>query len=312
MMSEAHQRSLTPLSHDSVASSSRFREHLSIIMHAPGQVIERSHFSPDSSTGSSKRDSTLGGSTVHASSRSRPHDPEKGLTGGSSTLSASPGIRDRFTRLFLDLRAGLRDGRRSAADAASPLPGILFPSKMPEWQPLNVRKQAAECACHSQPPPTTRIQRLRNRALLTALVVFLLYLFINVTILNVRSFSSSRFPASASAGAAIPPASAPATTDTLPADTQQCISQYTLNAPSDPTEYPCGQCLPLLVALPPSATAVYPAALEATQFCGLRSIWEDAGQQGQAALEAGGWVKDVKFCTWTGVLCDGTGRVSSL
>jgi hypothetical protein len=58
--------------------------------------------------------------------------------------------------------------------------------------------------------------------------------------------------------------------------------------------------------------SLYPVARDATQFCGLRSIWEDAGQQGQAGLEDGGWAKDVKFCTWSGVRCNGAGRVSSL
>ncbi len=246
---------------------------------------------------------------MHGSSRSRPHDPEKGFTGHSSMPSTSSSIRDRFTRLFLDLRASLKDGNRSPADVSPPPPPDV--AHMPEWRPLNVRKQPPQCVCHSQPPSPTPMQRLRNRALLAILAVFLLYLFINMTVLNVRSFSSSQLPASTAAAAA-PPASAPATTDALPADTRQCISQYTLNAPSNPTGYPCGTCLPLLAVLPPSATAVYPAALAATQFCGLRSLWEDAGQQGQTGLEAGGWVKDVRFCTWAGVRCDGAGRVSSL
>ena len=85
-----------------------------------------------------------------------------------------------------------------------------------------------------------------------------------------------------------------------------------LDAPSDPTGYPCGTCLPLLAAVPANASLVYPVARDGTVFCGLRSIWEDAGQQGQAGLEAGGWVKDIKFCTWSGVRCNGAGRVSSL
>ena len=299
-MSRTHQRSLTP---SSVASSSRFREHLSIAMPPQSQAIERSHFSPDSSTAPSERDSTLRGST-YGSSRSRPLDLEKGPVGGSSMHNASsPSIRDRFTRLFLDLRASLKDGNRSAVPSP---PGVAHLPKMPEWPPLNVRKQTPQCVCHSQ---QSRTQRMRNRALLAALAVFLLYLFINVIVLNVRSFSSPRLPASF---VIAPPASAPTTTDALPADTQQCISQYMIDAPSNPTGYPCDTCLPLLAALPPSATVVYPAALAATQFCGLRSLWEDAGQQGQAALEAGDWVNDVKFCTWAGVRCDGTGRVSSL
>jgi hypothetical protein len=98
----------------------------------------------------------------------------------------------------------------------------------------------------------------------------------------------------------------------LSANAQQCITQYTLNAPNDPKGYPCSTCLPLLVAVPTNDSTIYPVARDATQFCGLRSIWEDAGQQGQAALEAGGWVKDVRFCTWSGVRCNGAGRVSSL
>jgi hypothetical protein len=109
-----------------------------------------------------------------------------------------------------------------------------------------------------------------------------------------------------------PPASTPTNTMMFSAGTQQCITQFMLNAPSDPTGYPCSTCLPLLTAVPANATAVYPVARDATQFCGLRSIWEDAGQQGQAGLEAGGWVKDVKFCAWNGVRCNGAGRVSSL
>ncbi|KAI9441516.1 hypothetical protein H4582DRAFT_1933213 [Lactarius indigo] len=306
-MSRTHQRSLTPLSQHSVASSSRFKEHLSIAVPPSDPAIERSHFSPDSLTWPPERDSTLGGSTMYSSSRPRPLDPEKGLTGHSSIPSTSSSIKDRFTRLFHDLRMSLRDGNRSAADLGPPPPGV---GHMPEWRPLNVRKQPPQCVCHSQQPPPTRMQRLRDRALLAALAVFLLYLFINVTVLDVRSFSSSQLPASLAVAA--PPASAPTTTDQLPANTQQCISQYTLNAPSNPTGYPCGTCLPLLAALPPSATAVYPAALDATQFCGLRSLWEDAGQQGRTGLEAGGWVKDVRFCTWAGVRCDGAGRVSSL
>ena len=98
----------------------------------------------------------------------------------------------------------------------------------------------------------------------------------------------------------------------LSADTEQCIDQYTLNAPGNPTGYPCNMCLPLLAAVPSNATAAYPIARDATQFCGLRSIWEDADQEGRAGLEAGGWVKDIKFCTWSGVQCNGAGRVSSL
>jgi hypothetical protein len=147
--------------------------------------------------------------------------------------------------------------------------------------------------------------------LLFAFIVFLLYLFINVVFLNIRIFSLSRVATRSSS--VTPSASAPMmNTVTLSADTQQCIKEYTLNAPSDPTGYSCDTCLPLVTAVPSNATDVYPIARDASQFCGLRSIWEDAGEQGRAGLEAGGWVKDIRFCTWNGVRCDGAGRVSSL
>ena len=177
------------------------------------------------------------------------------------------------------------------------------------WRLDHVCESDTQHARHVHPRPT-RTQERYSPALLFALIIFLLYLFINVIVLNVRSFSPSH--SSPRLLPTTPPASAPTNTIMLSADAQQCITQYTLNAPNDPKGYPCSTCLPLLIAVPTNASAVYPVARDATQFCGLRSIWEDAGQQGQAGLEAGGWVKDVKFCTWSGVRCNGAGRVSSL
>jgi hypothetical protein len=133
----------------------------------------------------------------------------------------------------------IRDGNRSAVP---PHADIVYLPKMPEWTPFEVRKQVPvrfPQHSHSQQAPPTRIQRLRNRALIAALAVFLLYPFINMIFLNVPLVF---------------------------VDT----------------------CLPLLAALSPSTTTVYPVALAATQFCGLRSMWKDAGQQAQAMLEAGG------------------------
>jgi hypothetical protein len=225
-----------------------------------------------------------------------------------SPWSTDNSPRYHFDRVFSCLWVSGKDDGSSVqrvATAAAP------PSELPKWRPLNIQKQAiqGQGTPHDQLPPT-RIQKLRARAPIAALVVFLLYLFINMTIINFRLFAPARMPVPPPV--VTPPTSAPVYTDKLPANTQQCIAQYMIDAPSDPTGYPCSTCLPLLAALPPSATAVYPVALDATQFCGLRSIWEDAGRQGQAGLEAGGWVNDVKFCTWNGVRCDGTGRVSSL
>ena len=86
------------------------------------------------------------------------------------------------------------------------------------------------------------------------------------------------------------------------ADTQRCITQYMLDAPGDPTGYPCGTCLPLLVAVPTNASSVYTVSRDGTQSCGLRSIWEDAGQQDQAGWRTSSSVR--------GAACDAISLVA--
>jgi hypothetical protein len=319
-MSRTHQRSLTHSSQGSLSASSRFKEHLTVAVPPPDPDPSREHsrFSPDSPT---ERAFSLGKPTFSHTPfpRLRPLDLEKGSSGDSSSTSqqgALPSFRDRFARLFADLRAvgPSRVGNGPFVQRAVPIVAPSF--ELPTWRPLDIRKHGAGTThcdhCHVQPPAQTRRQKWYHRALASALAVFLLYLFINVVILNVRLYSLSHWPPRTSSISNISPASPPTNTVMLSADAQQCITQYTLDAPGNPTGYPCSTCVLLLAAIPPNATEVYPVALAATQFCGLRSIWEDAGQQGQAGLEAGGWVKDVKFCTWNGVRCDGAGRVSSL
>jgi hypothetical protein len=303
-MSRAHQWPQTPSvssqAQGFAPSSSKFKEHLSIAVPPPHPAFERSRFSPDSPT---EHAFPLGQHIFHRTSpRSRRFDPEKGHASGS-TQSSQPSFRDRLARLLVILRGSRRNDSSVASIVVAP------PSDVPVWRLDHVRDSDAQHARHVHPQPTHTQERY-SPALLFAFTIFLLYLFINVIVLNIRSFSPSH--SSPKLLPATPPASVPTNSIMLSADTQQCITQYTLNAPSDPKGYPCSTCLPLLNVVPVNASAVYPVARDATQFCGLRSIWEDAGQQGQAGLEAGGWVKDVRFCTWSGVRCNGAGRVSSL
>jgi hypothetical protein len=304
-MSRTYQQPLTPSSQASSTPSSKFKEHLAVAVPPPYPPVERSRFSPDSPT---ERAFSFGGSTLRMfSPRSRPLDLEKGPAGLPASQSPRPSIRDRIAPLFQALRVSRRDDSSVQRDAPIVAP---LSSKLPDSQPVDVRKPEGPCTCHVHDPPTST-QKWYNRAFLFAFIVFLLFLFINVVFLNIRVISLSRVATRPSSVA--PSASAPMmNTVTLSADTQQCIKEYTLNAPSDPTGYSCDTCLPLVTAVPSNATDVYPVARDASQFCGLRSIWEDAGEQGRAGLEAGGWVKDIRFCTWNGVRCDGAGRVSSL
>lgn len=314
-MSRTHQHSFSSSSQTTLTSS-RFKEHPSIgvVPPEPDPVFERSRFSPDSPT--ERRFSfSRPVFSYKSSQRSRPLDLEKGSAGNSTAGSqpgAQPSFIERFARLFVVLRLSrTRDDDPSVQRAAPVAPS----SNLPAWRPLDVRKQeTVQCNCHSQPAPQTRRQVWYRQAKRSALAVFLLYLFINVVILDLHLYKLANWwpQAHSTNSSSSAPTSPPTSTLMLSADTQQCITQYTVNAPGNPRGYACSTCLPLLAAVPSNATAAYPIARDATQFCGLRSIWEDSDQKGQAGLEAGGWVKDIKFCTWSGVRCDGGGRVSSL
>ncbi|KAI0001051.1 hypothetical protein BJV77DRAFT_1155510 [Russula vinacea] len=283
-MSRTHQRPQTPSS--SQGSSTKFKEHLSIAVPPPNPTFEHSRFSPDSP---SKQIFHLGRTIFNwASPRSQRFDLEKGTASpghsrSNSAQSSQHSIKDRFARFF-PLREGSR-GSDSSGQRAVPI--VAPSSEAPVWRLDN--SAARSCARYLSPLPVHQRDRPQRS-----------FVFRVASVTKMLSYTTA------------PPTSAPTGSVMLSGDTQQCLTQYTLNAPGDPTGYPCGTCLPLVTAVPANASAVYPVARDATQFCGLRSIWEDAGQQGQAGLEAGGWVKDIKFCTWSGVRCNGAGRVSSL
>ena len=268
---------------------SKFREHLSLNLQ-PGHLdipIERSRFSPAS---------TIDPSPRYSENRSplkrtplSPKDIEAGTPSSSSTL------RDKFTRLFFDLRTG-----------SSPYP---HDQRMTQWPPLNVEKR--RCTCHVHDPrhdAKVKKQKRRSQCLLILLIIILLLLIGNAIFLNVRVLSLTNTSPSTSTAKS-----------SLPANTLQCISQFTLNAPTSPSAYPCSTCLSVLEAVPSSYMSDDANSKEiqtinnAVQFCGLRAIFETADAQGQATLGNGSWSQNVNFCTWTGVACDtSSGRVSSL
>ena len=297
----------SPLSRASWHASSRFREHLSVSF-VPADIdapIEHSHFSPDSPAGhlpasshtpptTSRFSFGSSRSTMYRSPPIHPRDIEKNQFLGRESPRSTTTFRDRFTKLFFDVRTLNRE------------PEVDVPAQPPEmsqWPPLHIEKRPMRCSCPRCEDDPAR--KWRRRAMLTILVAFLLCVLANLVVLDVRVLAQP----SARSG---PQAVSTSSSSTLSVDAQQCITQYTLNAPTSPTTYPCSTCLPLLSNLSYNYTAVYPAARDATQFCALRALWEDSDSNGQAGLEASGWVKDVKFCTWGGVQCDGSGGVSSL
>ncbi|KAA1476500.1 hypothetical protein DENSPDRAFT_867314 [Dentipellis sp. KUC8613] len=309
----------SPTSRSSWASPSRFKEHLSltVVPLDPEQAIEKSRFSPDSPehafpenvTPHSHSASTfsIGSSTMYRSSpRSKARDLESQRGPSTNSTPRTAGFRDRFTRMFFDVRSLRRE-----PELGIPIQQPHIP--MQQWPPLHIEKRNQECPCRQQHEHP--LQKWRRRFLTIVLLLFLLYVLINLIVLDARVLSQPQFSSHGQSDVktvtSTSPQSVP-TSSAVSADTQQCITEYTLNAPSSPTTYPCSTCLPLVAAVPSNISSVYPTAVDAAQFCALRSLWEDADTAGQSGFESAGWVKDVKFCAWGGVQCDGTGRVSSL
>ncbi|KAH7925290.1 L domain-like protein [Leucogyrophana mollusca] len=265
---------------------SKFREHLSISLPTADIHIEKSQFSPASTVTPSRFSSSV----KSFMRKSSPKDIEAGMP--STPRSAS--VRDRFTKLFFDLRTFGQE----------PEMVPIQEPRLSQWPPLHVEKR--RCNCHAEKDK----HRKRRTWCLLILIIILLFLLGNTIFLNVRVLSMTSTP-NTSTGT-----SSSSSSYSLSVDAQQCLSQYTLNAPSDPSSYPCSTCLPTLQGVPSSFTSTNTQdgqqVINAIQFCGLRGIFDTANANGQATLGNGSWVQDVKFCAWTGVSCDGSGRVSSL
>ncbi|CAL1711568.1 unnamed protein product [Somion occarium] len=222
----------------------------------------------------------------------RPRSPQR------SPSSPSSRFRARFTKLFFDVRTLMKDRDAELVP--------IQPAHLPPWQPLNVEKRSCcqDCLCH-RPKERSR----RYKLLICLLVIIILYLLGNVSFLNARVIKLSSSSTSTDKRTA-------STSKTLSADAQECLSQYNVNAPSDPSGYPCSSCLPVLQSVPSDFSDGNATDTEqiqnATQFCGLRAFFESMDNDGQAALQNGQWVENMRFCAWGGVSCDGAGRVGAL
>lgn len=275
-------------------TSSKFRENLSIRVPPSDFPIETSRFSPESPPSPPPRASMWTTSnTARSSTPSRSKDMEK----QDPLPAASSSSPSRLRRLFFDVRSLTRH--------TDPEIVPVEPPQSAAWPPLHIdkRKCCHDCPCHS----VSSRQRRRRRLWLVVLVIVLLYLLGNTIFLNVRVIGS---------GTTDTTKKGTTSSSSLSEDAQQCLSQYTVNAPSDPSGYPCSSCLSVLQAVPSDfsdGNAQDGQQIQnAVQFCGLRAIFETANGDGQSALKNGNWAQDVKFCAWDGVSCDGSGRAASL
>jgi hypothetical protein len=274
-------------------STSRFKEHLSLTF--PSFLVETSHFSPDSDhpplhTASSTFVGSSGQDKV-------PRDVESISVSTARTRRET--FRDRFTRIFFDIRT--MDDRSREVDLIS----IPQRPELSEWPPLHIEKKLAQ-QDHAQ---QEKKRKSRSRIWIIVLIAILLFLLLgDLIFLNVRIAALTGKITSSGNQIQMSPSSA-----MLSFDANQCISQFSLSAPSDPSSYPCGSCLTSLSGASSNASAQDSQQVaNALQFCALRAILDSADSNGQSSLKNGGWAADIKFCTWQGVSCDGSGMVNSL
>lgn len=260
--------------------------------------VEASRFSPDSPPPPLR---TVSSTFAGSFSDNVPRDVES-ITSGARTRRET--FRDRFTKMFFDFRT--LDDRDKEADLVP-----IQPPQRPlsEWPPLRIGGK------HPQQPQVRKEKKFKMWWIIL-LFIILAYLVGNVIFLNVRIFALTRLTDSSQSPSqmnATPTASPLASSQSLSSTAKECISQFTLNAPSNASSYPCGSCLTALSGVTSSAsTQDFQQATNAIQFCGLVGIFKSADSDGQSILSNGGWSENVDFCTWTGVGCDSSGRVSSL
>jgi hypothetical protein len=281
---------------------SRFKEHLSI---SPSDNfdIEQSRFSPDSVHLHPLRTAslTLAGSPQSLkTARDIPEDVESLRSHGSSSNAQRQTIRDRFTKIFFDVRT--LDDRSNNQDS-----DLVSVRPMSPWAPLNVDKKEKSPLPTSYPapcylPPQKKQKKKRFRWCTILLILIILALLGNLAFLNVRVVELTKIIHGN--GSSTP---TPTSSNSSINAVQQCASEFTINAPSNPSAYPCSTCLPILANVTNNSVAA-----NAVQFCGLLAILESTSTTGQTALSNGRWGKDLNVCAWSGVSCSSSGLVTSL
>ena len=284
---------------------SRFKEHLSI---SPSDNfgIEQSRFSPDSPPPHPLRTAslTLAGTPQSLKTvRDIPEDVESLRSQGSSSTARRQTIRDRFTKIFFDVRTLDDRGNNHDIDFVSVRPMTMSP-----WAPLNVEKKEKLPLPTTHPAPSyshpQKKQKRRFRWCAFLLILIILALLGNVAFLNVRVVELTKV---INGNTPSSPTPTPTPPNSSSDSAEECLSQFTINAPSNPSAYPCSTCLPILSGVTNNSNAT-----NAVQFCGLRAILESTSTTGQTALSNGGWGKDLSVCTWSGVTCSASGSVTLL
>jgi hypothetical protein len=168
----------------------------------------------------------------------------------------------------------------------------------------------------------TIARRKKRRNIYIAAVLTGITILVVVIILVVRLAKSNKDSSitaeptgSSSPGASPSPTPTPSSSGFLTPEQSKCLTDFTASAPSAPLDYSVS-CLKTLQSVSAEITTADPAAAEvivaAKQFSALRLLFDRCSAAAQQGLSAGRWFKDTNLCAWTGVQCDGAGRVSQL
>lgn len=259
--------------------------------------------------------------TEHFSIEVHPEDLEREWPRGhqnepSSSRGLTAGSKPRAELNVPEDLESLQGHPSLGGGTTSPFMGTIFDSRAGEegsmgtlaLLPLDSRNTAekggSSPATYSSPGRALprRKQEKRRVTRRTILLILLgLALLGNLIYLNVRvgELTKKSIPS--------PPSPTLAPIDPSPAAVAECISQFTIDAPSNPSAYPCSTCLPILSKVTNNSDVAI-----AAQFCGLRAFLESTSTTGQTALSNGGWGKDLRVCIWSGVSCSESGFVTSL
>ena len=187
-------------------------------------------------------------------------------------------------------------GRRQRAPDVLP----MQQPKLNPWPPLHIEKRSGQCCEHCV---KHRKRRRRNQLLYLLVIILLLYLLGNTVALDILTSPGEGSSSSSDSTA-------------LSANQQLCLSEFEINAPVNASLYPCSTCLSTLQSVSSkflnANTQDASQIQNAIQFCGLRGVFVEANGQGQSSLSNGGWMQNNDVCGWSGVECDGEGRVTSL
>ncbi|KAF8331324.1 uncharacterized protein EI90DRAFT_3123480 [Cantharellus anzutake] len=287
--------------------ATKFREHLSFIStdHRPNNNAHlKSQFSVSS-----------------VSTSPPPEDPEPPVR-PVQIVNTPPPIKSNWAKSgsAVDIERGVpeRESNRRPwksrfsfwrSTSAHPDHSPLSPIVLRQWDHLNVPYRVPP----RQEKHAHKEQKSSGRCWIIILIIIIIFLLGNSVFLNIRVLNVQP-PTPTTTVSPTPTSTAAPTSTSVSQQVLDCLSQFKLNAGNNPTSYPCSSCAPVLGGIPndliPSVkNPPVTGQGNVLQFCALSDL---VAATSNNTLQNVGWLKDTKFCSWSGLSCDSAGRVNSM